>query len=419
MNRSIKQIYVSLELAENDLRILVAEYFNTRFNVLRVDRKTSKGICDFRIIDKDLLIRDIRELVSNCSEKLGAKIEQCILVLPAYNFKRFPLRSSVIPDGDLLTKKDIARAISNSLKAKVDFDVMVANTMINKYTINGISNRRMPEREVCEEALIDVDLLCVDKDMAYNYVSVVEDAGLKVLDITINSYSIGKEASLIEESLKQNVICLEIGRNCTYLSLFSKGKLISSEVVFDGLDRIITEIRLRHDIPENDIVKLIKYDVRDDCEYPDDIVYAYNLNNQTISITNKEINEIALESVYNLSEKFITMCKPIIDSGASLFITGEGQQMYSLVKSLKQMSNCEVKSYYPDTIGVRDSSLTALYGSLFVYKDKVLMNDLNVSCIDLLEYDSRIDQKEIDTEGETITTKIKNLFKQYIEKGEQ
>ena len=49
--------------------------------------------------------------------------------------------------------------------------------------------------------------------------------------------------------------------------------------------------------------------------------------------------------------------------------------------------------------------------------DKVIMNNLDVSCIDLLKYDSLIDQKQLDSEGETITTKIKNLFRQYMEKG--
>jgi len=54
-----------------------------------------------------------------------------------------------------------------------------------------------------------------------------------------------------------------------------------------------------------------------------------------------------------------------------------------------------------------------------VYRDKVLLNDLNVNCIDLVKYENAIDQKQFDSEGETITTKIKNLFKQYMEKGEK
>lgn len=419
MSKSIKQIYVSLELCENDLKILVAEYFNTRFNILKVERRQTKAISDFKIVDKEQLKSDIKKLVEDCANKIGAKIEQVILILPAYNFKRLPLRSTVITDNGIISKKDIARAITNSLKAKVDFDVMVINPMISKYTINGISTRRMPEKESCDEVVVDIDLLCADKDMTYDYVSVVEEAGLKVLDITLNSYSIGKEASLFEESLKQNLICLDIGRSSTYLSLFSKGKLVSTEVVFDGLNAIISEVKVKYDIPENDIAKLIKYDVDYNADYLDDIVYAYNVNGETRSISKNDLNNITLKPIESLVDKLVTMCKPILEQGATLFVTGEGLQMNALIKKLGQEANTEMKTYYPDTIGVRDSSLTALFGSLVGYKEKVYLNDLNVNCIDLLEYDSHVEQKEFDTEGETITTKIKNLFKQYVEREEE
>ena len=419
MNKSIKQIYVSLELCENDLKVLVAEYYNTRFNVLRVERKATKAISDFKIVDRELLKSEIKELINNCSNKLGAKIEQVVLVLPAYNFKRFPLRSKVIPDKGMIEKKDIARAITNSLKAEVDNDVMIVNAMPTKYIINGISSRRMPEKEFCDEMLVDIDLLCADKEMTYDYVSVVEESGIKVLDITLDTYAIGKETSLFEESLKQNVICLDINRNCTYLSLFSKGKLVSTEVVYEGLDTIVNEIRNRFNIPYNDVLKLIKYDVNFNSQYPYDIIYAYNSDVGTLSISTKQLNETVINPLEDLVNKLVTMCRPIIEQGASLFITGEGQQMSSLVNKIKELSNCECKSYYPDTVGVRDSSLTSIYGSLFVYKEKVELNDLNVNCINLLEYDNHIDKKEIDTEGETITTKIKNLFKQYVEKEEE
>ena len=111
------------------------------------------------------------------------------------------------------------------------------------------------------------------------------------------------------------------------------------------------------------------------------------------------------------------MCEPILSTGAQIVLTGEGQQMKSLKERLKTLCNCEISEYFPDTIGIRDASMTALYGAFIVYREKALMNDLNVSCIDLLKYDELIDQKQLDSEGDTITTKIKNLFKHYIEKG--
>lgn len=419
MERSIKQIYVSLEISENDLKILVAEYFNTRFNVIKVLKKDTKCINDFKVSDKAGLKKDLKELIDECSKSINTKIENVILVLPAYNFKRIPLKSKVIPEKGYVTKNDIARSISNALRTKVDYDIMTINAMPTKYTINDISTRRIPENEHCDEMIVDIDLLCADKNMTYDYVSVVEECGVKVLDIVLNSYAIGKEASLFEESLKKNIICLDIQKSLTFLTLFSKGKIVSNEIVFDGLNTIISDMKVNFDIPNDDLLKLIKYDINTESNYLDDIIYAYSSAGNTKTITTRQLNDICIKLVERVVDNLVGMCAPIIEQGASLFITGEGQQMKYLVDRIKDKANCEVNCYYPETIGVRDSSLTALFGSLVAYNEKAKLNDLNVTCIDLLKYDENIDQKEIDSEGETITTKIKNLFKQYVDREEE
>ncbi len=63
--------------------------------------------------------------------------------------------------------------------------------------------------------------------------------------------------------------------------------------------------------------------------------------------------------------------------------------------------------------------MCSVYGSFFAYKEKASLNNLNVSCVDIAEYDSTVDQKKIDVEGETITMKIKKLFEQYRDREEK
>lgn len=419
MSKSIKQVYAALELCESEIRILVGEYFNTRFNIIRADKYPTNTISDFKVSNKEKLVEDIRKALAQTSAKIGSDIEEVLLVLPAYNFKRFPLRSKVVIESGTVQKEDIARAVSNSLRSKVDSDVMVVNPMIVKYSVNGITTRRLPEKENCNEVIVDIDLLCADISVCYEYVSAVENSGVKVLDIVLNTYAIAKEAALFEESLSRPVIVLDVNRSCTYLSLLTKGKLVSTEIVFDGLNSLINRIYRTYSVPYNDIIKLVKYSVNYDSEYPDDIVYAWSDSGNTKTLTTRMLNETIEKPLDALCEKLITMCRPIIESGASIVVTGEGQQMRMFERILKEKAGCDVRSYYPDTIGVRDPSFAALYGTFFVYRDKVLMNNLDVCCIDLLKYDSLIDQKELDSEGETITTKIKNLFKQYMEKGEK
>lgn len=417
MGNNIKQIYAAMELAENEIRILVGEYFNTRFNIIRSDKFYTNAINDFKITNEEELINDIKTAVKECSDKIGADIEQVILVLPAYNFKRFPLRSKVAIDNKVVKKEDIARAISNSLKAKVDNDVMVVNPMIVRYTINGISTRRIPEKEICNEVIVDIDLLCADINMCYEYVSAIEAAGLKVLDITLNNYACAKEASLLEDSFNRSIVLLDINKTCTYLSLLSKGKLVSTEIVFDGLNSLINRVYRTYNIPYNDIAKLVKYNVDYNSEHGDDVIYAWADQGVTRTITTNMLNEAIEKPLDALTDKLVAMCKPIIESGASIVLMGEGQQMKALSKLLEEKSGMQIRSYCPDTIGVRDPAMTSVYGAFIAYRDKAVMNDLSVTCIDLLKFEELINHKELDSEGETITTKIKNLFKQYMERG--
>ncbi|MBO7677370.1 MAG: hypothetical protein J6S49_07650, partial [Erysipelotrichaceae bacterium] len=278
--------------------------------------------------------------------------------------------------------------------------------------------RRLPENEMADEVLVDIDLLCCDIEVAYDYVAAVENAGVKVLDITLNNYAIAREAALFEESLNKNVVILDINRTCTYLTLLSKGRLVSTEIVFDGINSIINRVYRTYGMPYNDIAKLVKYSADYECEYPDDTIYAWSDQSVNKSINTRMLNSCIEEPLDLLCDKLLLLCKPIIEDGAMLVITGEGSRMRALLARIREKTHTKVKTYYPDTIGVRDPAMTALYGAFFVYRDKVLLNDLTVNCIDLIKYENAIDHKAFDQEGETITTKIKNLFKQYMEKGE-
>ena len=421
MTNTLKQVYASIYIDDNLLQILVGEYYNTRFNIIYTNTTPIGGILDFKIADYDLVVKTIKEEINTASIKIGATIKKAILVLPAFNFKRYPLRVSVVPNGGILTKKDVARALTSSLRTPVDSDLTIVSAAIIKYMINGISTRRLPEREVCEEVLIDIDLLCADKDITYEYINALSDAGIEVLDITLNNYSICKEAVLLEQSLSENIILLDINVNHTYMSLLSKGKLVSTEVIYEGLGKIIDTVRENINIPLNDLSRLVVYNVDYESASKDDAVYAWkNEKNESFSVSIRDLNENTLKPLNAYIDRILQMCKPILEGGKTIFfLVGQGSKMDALAKMLQAKANVNVKQYYPDTIGIRDAQMCSVYGSFFVYKEKALLNNLNVSCVDIAEYDSTVDQKKIDVEGKTITMKIKKLFEQYRDKEEK
>ena len=409
----IKQVYATLKIDDGQVQILVAEYFNTRFNVINTYVGELEGISDYRIVDEEKALEGLNKAIDAVSNKVGARLEKVVLVLPPFNFKRTSLKVSVIPSSSYITKKDVARAITNSLKTKVDDDLAIINTHISKYTINGISSRRLPENEACDEAILDIDLLCADKEMAFSYVELLSKAKLEILDLCLSNYAISKESVSLENSIGQTIILLDVGLNTTYMSLLSKAKLLSTEIIYEGLNKMADLVNDKYHLPSNIAPRLIKYNVDFDSNYPLDAVYAWNGDDSSKSISTKELTDFLAPEIDAYLDRVTLMCKPIIQKGASFLLSGEGSNMKALIYKLKEKTGCEVKAYYPDAIGVRNSSLCAVYGALFVYKEKVNLNEISVNAVNMVEYDKTVNQIEVDVEGESITSKIKKLFETY------
>lgn len=414
----VKQIYASLEISEREVRILVGEYFNTRFNIIKLAKVPCEGVANFKIIDKEKVKTAIKECVNEVEDKIGTKLEKVILIIPSDKFRRVPLKISVVPSDTGFCNDDVVRALNKTLDVDVEENLLVINRLPIKYTINGISSRRMPENEVCDEVLVDVDLLCAEKKTAYDYVSVVETCGIQVLDICLNTYAICKEAVLIEQSLNSNIVLLDINNSYTGLSLISKGKLLSTEIMNSGIGNFVQALYSSYQLPYKTLSRLIKYNGSVD-EKSDDIIFAYSDNDVNIDITLNQLNSLIRNPVKKYIREIVTMSRPIIDSGQTQFvIVGDGADMNMLYEELKKQTKCDVKVYHPDTLGVRESGLIGLFGSFFVMKEIANLRNMKVACVDLKEFDKVVDREKADLEGESLTSKIKSLFKQNTNKGE-
>ena len=302
----------------------------------------------------------------------------------------------------------------------MDKELTIINAVPIRYTVNGISSRRLPEKEVCSSFSVDVDLLCGEKEAAYDYVEMVYECGLKVMDICLDSYAVGKEAALFEQTLNQNMILIDAGRTVTTLSLLSKGKLVSCEILKEGLGRTFAAASEKYGIPLSSSERLAKYNCSYGKEYSADAVFAWSNSKESLTLNEEELSVCVRPALDEYIGKLITTCQPILDSGpASITVIGEGAEMNAFTQLLEEKSGVPVRAYFPETIGVRDSNLTALYGSFFVYRDMNEIRGNEKSSIDLYELENVISRKTDDAEAETLTSKIRSLFEMSRKKEEE
>ncbi|MEG0563082.1 cell division protein FtsA [Anaerorhabdus sp.] len=411
-----KQIFAALEIADHEIRLIIGEFFNTRFNIIKVERVPAFGIENNRITDIVAIQDSIKKAVDNAARTVGAKIERVLLCIPSVNMHRYPLKVNTKVESieQVVTIQDIRRSVKKAMATKIDDSLAMVQAVCTKYTCNGISTRRMPVNERCNDLTIDIDLLCVDKDVAFDLVRCVEEIGLNVMDIYLDSYAIAKEAALFEQTMDQNVIVIKLERQSTTLGLLAKGKLVSSEIFNKGIESWIKSIKEKFDLPEDTISRLLKYNARlDETKYSDSPIYIWANHGETFTMSEKELCDCVNNDVQKWLEDMKAICLPILNSNkTTVMITGEGGELQGLASLLAKQLNAEVKNYTPETLGVRYSGLSTCLGLFFAYKDQLPINGQNENSVDMEQFIKTVQYKEKnpDSEEESITKRLKGML---------
>ena len=412
-----KQIFAAVEICDHEIRLIVGEFFNTRFNIIKTNRIDAYGLSCEAVVDQNAIVEALKKAVDNASKTIGARIERVLLCIPSYRVKCVPLkvRKHIDSIDGCCTALDIKDALKRAMQTKVPNDLALIQAVPIKYTVNGISTRRLPINERCDELVVDVDLLCADRKFAFDLVECVEKAGLEVMDIALDTFAIAKEGALFEQAIKQNIIILKMERVSTSLASLQKGKLVACDTYRFGLNKPIGQICDKFSLSGQIGAKLLLSNVRVDLSvYSDNPIYIYAINGQTQTISENQLVKCIQGDLKIWLDGIESLCKPILQQGqTTVIITSEGAQLMGLDHLLQERLNVEVKSYTPETLGVRNSSLTACLGLFYAYKDQLPITNYQVNSVDMDAFMKTINYKANNASNdpeESITQKLKGIL---------
>ena len=86
----MKQIYTSLDFGTDTIKIIVAEYYKQKLNILSVADVPSKGIKRGLIVNPDETLEALKKALCETEAILGIKITRIIVNVPS-NFAEFSL----------------------------------------------------------------------------------------------------------------------------------------------------------------------------------------------------------------------------------------------------------------------------------------------------------------------------------------
>ena len=405
-----QNVYVGLEIADHELRFVVGQFLNTRLNVLKVERVPISGIQHLAITHQHAIVERIQQATQHIHATLGIEPKRVILSLPSLNMHRYIERMRIHTKG-MVTLDDIQTIYANAFKVKIPEHETLVNVGMSRFIVNGIVMRRFPINEVCEFFDVDVDLYCGDKDIVYRYVQTVEKAGLGLSEISLDSYALGKEASLFEKSFETYQIAIKLERQSTTLSLFAKGKLISSECFALGSKLWSEALAQKFGLPIDIADKLLHNNIRLNVDhYPDTPIYLWSVEGKANTLSESDAMAAIETHINRWVDKVKTTIQPIIEaSPVSLVLFGESGEINGLDALLAKTLDIECRLYIPETLGVRTSALASVSGLFYVLKDLVGVQDF-LAGIDMVSFNQSFNLKDVAPQEDTFSGRFKGLL---------
>ena len=378
----MKKIVTSIDIGSDSIKFVVGEYFNDKVNILHASSVRSKGIRKGLIIDSNLMVSAIRDGAKVVNESLGFDIKNVIVNVPSYNTK-FMYVTSEVEINEMVNSADISNAIKESVYSKIESDYELVTVLPLTFILDDKKETKFPVFEKCSKLGFKGIMITVPKKNIYSVVSVIENAGLKVMDITVSGISDYYEIREKEFDKKVGAI-INIGHEVTNVSVINKSVLMNTEVLQIGSHNI-----------EKDIAYVFGINVLDARDIKEKFAVAHkrfvtltdvyeikNTDSEDIKLTQQEVTEVAMSRISEIlkyaKKQILSLTNKEIEY---VVITGGITEMKYFKNLVYEILGKDVIIYLMKDIGARDNKYTSALGAIKYYIEKMKIRGKEISMI--------------------------------------
>ncbi|MBR3694470.1 MAG: pilus assembly protein PilM [Erysipelotrichales bacterium] len=419
----LKQIYAALDIGSYEVKLIVGEFHNTRFNVIRVEKVPCSGISEYTIVDREAVRQSILTALKNVNDMLQVQIERVLLAIPANHIQRFSHRiiTPILQEDGLISAENIQEAIHKACSEKIPSYLEIVNAIPVKYYMDGMATRRTPIGEKCSRLEVTIDLLCVKKDMLYDYVRIVEQSGLEVLDICAQPYADAKEAAILEQSVENHIIYINLGYQTSTLSLFASGRLSECVTLPLGTKQLDDAIVSKFEISTETASRIKQYGthlIKD--RVTNTPVHIYGKDSNKRMITEMALYETVTPVLEQWMDTIKDVCGDLLsEKDIRVVFGGGGAEIFELDEYAQLALGVDTTCYVPETMGARNGALITTLGLFYAYKDALEYLQEDRISVDPAKYATIMLPSQI-SEEEGFTGRLKVfLFNEHKEKNKE
>ena len=405
------QLITSLDIGNEEIKVIVASAFDNKCNVLASTSIRSSGIKKNSIYNEKKLRESVKLAILKTEEKIGMKIKEVILLIPS-NTAKMTIETGLVDIKDNIVRgSDIKRVLADAKKDTFDDARELVSVLPISFTVDDNISVSNPIGEEGNKLFVKAVVSTSLKSEIYPLISIVSSLGISIVDIVHKSQA--DYYTVSNNSLDRKLGCvINMGGDVTTVSIFNKGIMIKNSYIPLGsssVDKDISfvkvDIKTARHLKETFALAVPRYADKYDS------IDVVTLENKSITVTQSEISKVIesrLNEILKLAKNEINrLTKREI---SYIIVVGGISELAGFNYIVEDVLSRNASCLDMQQMGARHNKYTSAFGAIKYFYKKCLLTEEDISMFPQDVVETFLSPKKRNTGSENIVSKFLHHF---------
>ena len=406
------QLITSLDIGNEEIKVIVASAFNNKCNVLASTSIRSSGIKKNTIYNEKKLRESVKLAILKTEEKIGMKIKEVILLIPS-NTAKMTIETGLVDIKDNIVRgSDIKRVLADAKKDTFDDTRELVSVLPISFTVDDNISVSNPIGEEGNKLFVKAVVSTSLKSEIYPLISIVSSLGISIVDIVHKSQA--DYYTVSNNSLDRKLGCvINMGGDVTTVSIFNKGIMIKNSYIPLGSSSVDKDISFVYKVDIKTARHLKETFALAVPRYADkyDSIDVVTLENKSITVTQSEISKVIesrLNEILKLAKNEINrLTKREI---SYIIVVGGISELAGFNYIVEDVLSRNASCLDMQQMGARHNKYTSAFGAIKYFYKKCLLTEEDISMFPQDVVETFLSPKKRNTGSENIVSKFLHHF---------
>ena len=408
----MNHIYTGLDIGNGEIKIVVVNANNSNYHVLASTSVKTLGLKKNTIYDEKKLKNSLLRALKITEEKIGMKIREVILTLPA-NRANMTIESGLVNiREEKVTGKDIENVIHDTVEDTYDNTRELVSCLPISFTVDDEASVINPLGEVGEKLFLKAVVATSPKEEIYPFINIVRSIGINITDIIYNTQGDYYTIATKELDRKMGAI-INIGADITSVGVFNKGIMIKNSYIPVGSSSVDKDIAFVYKLDLKEAKSLKETFALTSARYADnnDDITVIDKENKKITINQTQISEVIesrIKEILKLAKNEINrLTKREI---SYIIVVGGISELAGFNYVVEETLGIKASCFNMKELGARHNKYTSAFGSCKYFDKKCMLKEKSIDMFSLDEIESFISPKKKNMNNDAMTNRFFGHF---------